>query len=208
MIIIVGAGEMGVNIAVRLSKVGVDVIVVEIDETLAKEISSQYEFPVITGDATKPKVLKEINIDKADTIVALTSSDKKNLMTCLYAKKLGANRAIAKVNESANQKMFMELGIDVAIAPSIVLPHFFDTAVYGYTITGTEKFESIFVEIPVSHPGIKIDSLENKKAEIVSIYREDKYFTPKKNEEILPKDILVIVGHRDECRKTALEILG
>ncbi|RLI95754.1 MAG: hypothetical protein DRO92_01155 [Candidatus Altiarchaeales archaeon] len=208
MIIIVGANEIGINLAIRLLRAGMDVIVLEQDEVLAKKISTQYDFSVITGDATRSHVLKKIGVDKADTVVALTSSDEKNLMACLFAKKLGARKVIAKVNLSENQRMFTDLGIDVAIAPSLVLSHFFETAVYGYTIVGTEKFESIFVEIPIFYKGMKIDSLKNKKAKIVSIYRENKFFSPEKNDKILPKDVLIIVGDRDECRKLALEILG
>ncbi len=208
MIIIVGANEIGVNVAVRLLKAAMDVIILEQNEVLAKRVSAEYDFAVITGDATRPQVLKNIGVDKADTVVALTSSDEKNLMTCLYAKKLGARRGIAKVNKSENQRMFMELGIDVAVAPSLVLSHFFDTAVYGYTIVGTEKFESIFVEIPVFHQGMQLESLKNHKAKIVSIYREEDYFTPCESDEILPRDILVIVGSREDCRNLAIEILG
>ncbi|OYT26333.1 MAG: hypothetical protein B6U97_04030 [Candidatus Altiarchaeales archaeon ex4484_96] len=208
MIIIVGANEIGVNVAIRLLKTPMDVIILEQNEVLAKKVSAEYDFPVITGDATKPQVLKNIGVDKADTVVALTSSDQKNLMTCLYAKKLGAKRAIAKVNMSENQRMFMELGIDVAIAPSLVLSHFFDTAVNGYTIVGTEKFESIFVEIPVHHRGMQLKPLKNHKAKLVSIYREEGFFTPCDDDEILPRDILVIVGSREDCRKMAVEILG
>ncbi len=208
MIIIVGANEIGVNVALRLLKAAMDVIILEQNEVLAKRVSAEYDFPVITGDATRPQVLKNIGVHKVDTVVALTSSDEKNLMTCLYAKKLGARRAIAKVNLSENQRMFMELGIDVAIAPSLVLSHFFDTGVYGYSIVGTEKFESIFVEIPVHHQGMQVRSVRNHKAQIASIYREDDYFTPHESDEILPRDILVIVGSREDCRKMAMEILG
>lgn len=208
MIIIVGANEIGVNVAKRLNDAGVNVIILEANKEVGRRVSAEHSFPVVTGDATKPSVLKNVGVDKADTLVALTSSDEKNLMACLFAKKLGARKAISMVNRSENQLMFRELGIDVAIAPSLVLSHFFETAVYGYTILGKEKFETIFINVSKKAEGKGVKEVESDDAYIVSIFRENRFFKPDPETKLNKDDTIVVVGTRENCRKIALGMLG
>lgn len=207
MIIIVGANELGVNVAKSLKSAGFDVLLLEENEELAKKVSSEHHISVITGDATRPPVLKRAGINKAETVIALTSSDRKSLMICLFAKKLGARRVIANTNRSENIQMFNELEIDVIICPCVALSHLFETAVYGYTTMGKKEFDTIFIDIPKEYKG-RVNDFESEKTHVASIFREERIITPEADTEILPDDTIIGVGDRDECRKLGFKILG
>ena len=207
MILIIGANEIGVNVARKLKKTGFDVLLLEENEKLAKKVSGEHHISILTGDATRPPVLKEAGVDKADAVIALTSSDRKNLMICMFAKKLGAREIIAKTNRSENIMMFKELGIDVIICPSVALSHLFETAVYGYTTIGRKEFDTIFIDVPEQYKGAEISYFESEKTHVASVLRDGKIVTPCTDTGILPGDTMVLVGDRDACRKLAFGIL-
>ena len=83
-IIIVGAGEVGYNIADVLSK-GQDVTVIDQDETRLQEIAEKLDVLTVHGKGSSPQILKKAGLDSADMIIAVTNSDDTNMMACLLA---------------------------------------------------------------------------------------------------------------------------
>ena len=83
-IIIVGAGEVGCNIADVLSK-GQDVTVIDQDETRLQEIAEKLDVLTVHGKGSSPQILKKAGLDSADMIIAVTNSDDTNMMACLLA---------------------------------------------------------------------------------------------------------------------------
>jgi trk system potassium uptake protein TrkA len=89
-IVIVGGGNIGLNLARLLEKnfEGVRVKIIEKNkeraELIASELSSSI---VICGDALDEEILKEANIEEAETILALTNDDEDNIMVCVLAEK-------------------------------------------------------------------------------------------------------------------------
>ena len=66
-------------------------------------------------------VLLEADVDKADLLIAATSTDEMNLLCCLTAKKLGAKHTIARVrNPEYSDQLFLmqkELGLSMVVNP-------------------------------------------------------------------------------------------
>jgi trk system potassium uptake protein TrkA len=120
-IIIAGAGDVGFHLAKLLSFESQDIYLV--DTNLEKLEYASNHIDVITkkGDATSIKLLKEINIDKADIFLAVTESQNTNFTLAVLAKKLGAKKTIARVSNhefTVNSEIdFAELGIDSMISP-------------------------------------------------------------------------------------------
>jgi trk system potassium uptake protein TrkA len=69
------------------------------------------------SDATDREFLERENIDEVDVVVAALDSDEKSLLSCLLAKRLGADRSIAVVDNGSYVRLFEEVGIDVAVNP-------------------------------------------------------------------------------------------
>ena len=65
--------------------------------------------------------LREAGAEKADVLIAATSRDELNLLTCLTGKKLGTAHAIARVRnpEYSDQLVAMreELGLSLTVNP-------------------------------------------------------------------------------------------
>ena len=98
-IIIVGAGEVGSNIAASLAE-DHEVIVIEIDSQLVEKLTYSLDILAIEGDGTSLTALEEANIEKADLLIASTDNDEANLVTCGTAKTISDAFTIARVRNT------------------------------------------------------------------------------------------------------------
>ena len=97
-IVIIGVGEVGFNAARVLSAEGHDVVVVERDEAVAERATERLDALVMQGNGASPRVLREAGVKSSDLLVAATSSDEANIISCLAAKAQGALRTVARIH--------------------------------------------------------------------------------------------------------------
>ncbi len=121
-IIVAGAGEVGSHLAKMLSSEFHDIIVIDPDEESLKTINSNLDLLTITGSATSFETLLDAKIKKADLFIAVTHSEETNITASIIAKKLGAKKTIARVDnyeyiEPENILHFTSLGIDYLMYP-------------------------------------------------------------------------------------------
>ncbi|MCK5028231.1 MAG: Trk system potassium transporter TrkA [Bacteroidales bacterium] len=121
-IIVAGAGEVGKHLAKMLSSEFHDIIVIDPDEDRLKGIDSNLDILTITGSATSMEILKEAKVKRTDLFIAVTHSEETNITAAIIAKKLGATKTIARVDnnefiEPENISHFISLGIDYLIYP-------------------------------------------------------------------------------------------
>lgn len=87
--IICGLGGIGVQIVQQLYNNGHEVVVIERDpNNRFLNTARAWGVPVIIGDASLPATLKAANLDRAATLLAVTSNDTANLEIALNAKGL------------------------------------------------------------------------------------------------------------------------
>ena len=90
-ILIVGGGNIGFNLAKNLEtdSEGVRVKIIEKNKERAEFIANELNNTiVINGDGLDEEVLKEANIEEAETILSLTNDDEDNIMVCVLAEKI------------------------------------------------------------------------------------------------------------------------
>ncbi len=120
-IIIVGCGKLGTSLAKTLSDENHNVTVFDRDEDIINNTVDLYDVQGIVGGATIRADLEDAGVRKADILIAATSSDEYNLLSCIIAKKLGAKHTVARVRnpEYIKQINFMrtELGISMLFNP-------------------------------------------------------------------------------------------
>ncbi|MFT5749188.1 MAG: trk system potassium uptake protein TrkA [Ancylomarina sp.] len=121
-IVIAGAGAVGTHLAKMLSHQDHDIILIDSDEEKLKLIDSHLDLMTIVGSCSSIKDLKEANVKKADLFIAVTQSEETNITSSLLAKKLGAKRTIARINNQEylipeNKKFLKSLGIDEFVYP-------------------------------------------------------------------------------------------
>ena len=124
IVIIVGGGNTGSQLAKFLLEAGHMVRVIEerpaVLEKLASEIPAE---TVLNGDGSSPAILEKAGIQAAKVLVAATGSDETNLVvTSLGRFEFNVPRVIARINNSKNAWLFTpEMGVDVALNQAEIL---------------------------------------------------------------------------------------
>ncbi len=122
-IIIVGLGKVGQSLALELGNEDNEITVIDCQEELVQEITSQNDFMGVVGNGSTYSVQMEAGIESADLLIAVTGSDELNLLCCLIAKKAGNCHTIARVRnpEYSTELDFIkeELGLAMVINPEL-----------------------------------------------------------------------------------------
>lgn len=81
-IIILGAGAVGFQTAEQLIADNKDVVLIEKDPEVAKNVANHLDCMVINDEGNNPKILKKAGIDDADFFISVTNSDEVNMISC------------------------------------------------------------------------------------------------------------------------------
>jgi trk system potassium uptake protein len=200
-IIIVGGGNVGYNLAERLSANNY-VVLIEKDPETGKKLAGRINVLVMQGDGCDTNILKQAGITKADVVAAVTGSDVDNLVVCQIAKDIfHIKRTVAKVNDPKNEKIFYQLGVDVAIGSTAIIAKVIEDEV------GWDDFINLFtfkrgnlsivrVDLPETSPAINIAISEIDLPEdtvLVAIIRNGEIIIPKTNSVLKEKDEVIAI---------------
>ncbi len=97
-VVIVGAGEVGFNTALMLSREGHHVVLIEQNRALVERATEQLDVLAIQGNGASPRLLAEAGVEKSDLLIAATNSDEVNIIACLAAKTQGVPRTVARLH--------------------------------------------------------------------------------------------------------------
>lgn len=211
-IIIAGAGEIGYHLAKQLSNENHDITVIDIDSNSLDRVDSVMDVLTIHGSSTSLKTLMKANCDNTDLVVAVTSSEAININTAIIAKKLGAEKTIARVENAEyvapiNQPIFHSVGIDYLIYPEELAALELVKLIQRAAATDIIEFEEgklslIGLKLEPNLPVIRKSILEIAQAidkvsfRIVAIHRGIKTIIPTGSDILLPNDqIFVITTH-------------
>lgn len=183
--VIIGAGRLGKELAKFLAKVEHQIVVVDIDNQKCKVISSEIDALVINGDGTNTATLQEAGASKADNFVAVTNSQESNLLACLLAKKLGAKRTFARVNDPENEEVFKSLGINAVVNPEIaaatylekliIRPSVLDLVVLG---RGNAEILEMNVDSASGIAGKKIQEIRSDNYNVIALLNDGELIIP------------------------------
>jgi trk system potassium uptake protein TrkA len=87
-IIILGAGQVGANLAESLVAENNDITVVDLNGERLSLLQDRFDLRTVCGHAAHPSVLRQAGADDADMLVAVTQSDETNLVACRIASSL------------------------------------------------------------------------------------------------------------------------
>ncbi|MBI9105013.1 MAG: Trk system potassium transporter TrkA [Spirochaetales bacterium] len=93
---------------------------VDMDSEVCKRFASQYpELLVIKSDVTDEVLYEDEDIGSYDIILNLTDNDELNIITAIYAKRIGVDRALALIKNNNNYlRLTPHLDIDSVVAVS------------------------------------------------------------------------------------------
>lgn len=122
-IIIVGCGKVGSALAEQLSAEGHELILVDMSERRLGELANTLDVATVTGSGTSYQILKEAGVKETDLLIAVTTHDEINLLSCLIASRASGCHTIARVRdpEYVSEIGFIrdELGLSMVINPEL-----------------------------------------------------------------------------------------
>ena len=182
-VVIVGAGDIGLDLAATLLKHKHRVSIIEKKQEAANKIIKGLNIVVIQGDGTDFAILRDAEVDQADVFIAVTPRDQDNLIACqLASRKFNVKRTIARVRKPYNMAVFAKLGgID-------------------NTVSATDMISKLVEEEVADEQVNVIQVLKDGRAEIVKVKVDEKsYFSGKTVQEIkLPGDCAITAVFRGD----------
>lgn len=123
-IIVAGAGEIGSHLAKMLSMEYHEITVISPDEESLERISGESDIITVEGISSSIETLQKARIANADLFIAVNPDSEQdiNIVSSILAKKLGAKKVTARINNEEYQKnenriLFTDLGIDSLFYP-------------------------------------------------------------------------------------------
>lgn len=98
-IVIIGSGKVGSNLSQLLSNEGHDITVIDKSADALKKVSDHQDVMCIEGNGATAAVQLEASVNKAGLLVATTPDDETNMLSCLIAKRVGAQKTISRVRD-------------------------------------------------------------------------------------------------------------
>jgi len=118
-VVVVGGGNVGYYLTKELLAAGHEVVVIERDPSRARQIGDELGSIVVPNDGCEGRFQAEAGMARADVMAAVTGEDEDNLVACQVAKmRFNVPRAIARVNNPKNEKLFRQLAIDETVSPT------------------------------------------------------------------------------------------
>jgi trk system potassium uptake protein TrkA len=119
-IIIAGGGHIGARLAQSLEK-NYKIKIIDHNAGVTSELAEKlHKSTVLQGDIADRDLLLNENIEFTDVFCAVTNDDEANIMSCLQAKRLGANHTMALVNRKAYVDLIEDSTIEHAISPQLI----------------------------------------------------------------------------------------
>lgn len=202
-IVIAGGGHIGKRLAVALED-KYQVKLIEFNAKRAQHLSEQlHNTVVLQGDVSDQELLREENIDRIDLFCSVTNDDEANIISGMLAKRMGANRVMAIVNNPAYADLVEGREIDTVISPQqttlgALLTHIRRgdiEAVYSLRKGAAEALELIAHgdEKTSKVIGQKVDKLPLPPGSTIgAVVRGEEVFILKKDVIVEPDDHVII----------------
>ena len=120
-VVIIGCGRVGAFLAGLLDSAGEAVTIVDTDRAAFLHLPREFSGTTLLGDGTDLDILRQAGAEQADTFIALTQGDNRNIMAAQIASKIfGIKKVIAKVNDPIRAYTYRKEGLETFSRTSIL----------------------------------------------------------------------------------------
>ncbi len=209
-IVVCGAGQVGTHTAQVLNNAGHQITLIDHRADRLATIEQTMDIRTFTGSAASADVLIDAGAPDADLLVAATSSDEVNLLTCAVAKGLGTGKTVARVHHSA---FFDERGlnyrryfnIDELICPEYSTAHAIASMLRSPGALAIESFgrgqiqmQELAVDDRAPAVGKQLIDLKMPQGlRLAAVERDGQAFLPHRSTEIQRGDRVILVANDD-----------
>lgn len=209
-IVIIGAGEVGFNLAKELSQEDYDITVVDINPEKVKRVSETLDVSTLEGNGASPFILRQAQVSSAGIFLALTRIDEVNLVACQMARELGAKTVITRLRDTeyTSSKAVIQpsrFGIDEVIHPELAVVEEVDRLLRQSSAIDVKEFENgglqlVGVRLETSAPllGRTVEEVSDSNREVphkvIALNHEGENFIPRGDTIYHAGDIVYVMG--------------
>lgn len=212
-IFIAGAGAVGTHLAKLFVNSDHEVILMDEDEEVLRQMDSHYDLMTRHGCMTSLEDLKQADVSTADLFIAVPPMPDMSILACILAKKLGAKTTVSRVNTSeylqqTNLEFFHQLGVDEMIYPEqlgaaeaveslkrVGIRQMIESSEGNIVMAVIKIRENAPI---VNIPLMQIDVKRSNKYNIMAICRGDETIIPHGSDALKHDDIAYFVTKRED----------
>lgn len=124
-IVIIGDGKVGYKLAKQLSSEKYDIILIDNNEEKLRKSVERMDVFCVAGEGGSVEVQQRADVPHADLVIACTSTDECNMLSCLIARRLGARHTIARVRNPIYYKQIdflkKDLHLSMVVNPELIV---------------------------------------------------------------------------------------
>ncbi len=223
-ILILGAGQVGSNVAYQLAREEANqVTVVDANAAALRELQDRLDVRTVVGHAAYPEVLERAGAKKADLIIALTDSDELNMVCCQIAytlfntpTKIARIRAPEYIN-APNLFQQENMPVDVYISPEQLVTNNIEQLIRypgAFQVLEFADGRARLVGVRARKGGLLVDQeiraldehLPNVEARVAAIYRNGYPVQPEGDTVIQEDDEIFFLAPRKDIRAVMSEM--
>ncbi|GEN52751.1 MULTISPECIES: potassium channel family protein [Halobacillus] len=199
---VVGLGRFGGSICRELSREGMEVLALDLDENKVNEYREIVSHAVM-ADSTDELVLKELGFRNIDhVIVAIGDNIQASMLTTLILKEMGIRMITVKAQNDYHEKILNKIGADQVVHPERdmgkrIAHHIISDNILDY-IELSDDHSVVEVKAGRKMSGktlIDLDIRAQYGCNIVAIKRgKDVIVSPMATEQVNASDILIVIG--------------
>lgn len=203
-VIIVGASEIGIQLARTLEQIHTDVKLIEASQERA-ELASRLlkRTTVLHGNYLQFRLLEEAGVEDVNGFVSVTGDDENDIMACMTAKENGAQRALALIQQPRYLPLLAQIPrLDGAVSRHLSVVSNILRLIRRGNIVSVASLHGIDAEVIEIVAGInskivhkELMSFKTKFPEnafIGAILRRDKLIIPNGQSVIQPADRVIV----------------
>ena len=216
-IVVIGAGEVGFNLAKSLSKENHDITVIDVSPERCDRVKNTIDAKVIECNGASQRVLQKIDMENIDYLLALTKIDEINFVSSYLAHSLGAKKIICRLrNTEYTHKTAIvtpeNFHIDHVVFPEKAAQREIESLIRQTSAVEIEEFRDgaiilVGINLEDSSPLIGRTVEQVKIAnpyishQLCVIYREDESFIPHENTVYKKNDFVYFLGKSQDINK-------
>lgn len=223
-ILILGAGQVGSNVAYQLAREEANqVTIVDVDPNALRELQDRLDVRTVIGHAAYPDVLERAGAGDSEMIIALTNSDELNMVACQIAytlfhtkTKIARIRAPEYIN-APNLFQQENMPVDVVISPEQLVTENIVQLIYypgAFQVLEFADGKVRLVGVRALAGGLMVgqqiraltEHLPNVEARVAAIYRNGYPVQPEGDTVIKERDEVFFIAARKDIRVVMSEM--
>ena len=119
-VVIMGCGRLGARLAGLLDTDGHSVTILDTDAYSFQRLPPTFSGTALVGNGLNEETLKKAGIEEANTFVAVTQGDNRNIMAAQIAKHIfNVPKVVCRIYDPLRQELYNTLGVE-AFSPTTI----------------------------------------------------------------------------------------